>query len=351
MKRNLPSRKSFLLLFCLLSFGFSKAQSGFVQIIHNIADPSASSVAIWVIEGQTATKKFDNVNFRAATGFWEYTPNVPITFAISPAGATDVSDTIAGLSTKLTMTADSGYIIMAVGNLGNGFAQNPDGLSTKARLMVIENAKISPPSGSNFRFTFINGATDVSAINLYNESGNTAWANNVSFAEASEYVSTAPQNYQIFIQDSSTKKVLQTFVSNLGWGQRNGIIFTSGYLDPSANNNGSKLAVFVNVDNLVIPTTEVTTTTVKEITNKLNTHSYPNPTANTLSIEFTLNDNSPAALEVFDNMGRLVTTETTDAFAGNNTLRVNTTAFKTGMYFFTLKTKEGISTSRFTVSK
>ncbi len=351
MKKNLLVSKGIVLLFCLLSNNYSKAQSGFVQIIHNIADPTASSVAIWVIEGQTATKKFDNVNFRAATGFWEYTPNVPIKFAISPAGASSVADTIPGLSTELTMTPDSGYIIMAIGNLGTGFASNPNGINTKARLMVIENAKISPPNGSNFRFTFINGGTDAPTMNLFNESGNKEWANSISFANASEYISTAPQNYRIFIQDSSTKNVLQTFVSNLGWGQRNGIIFTAGYLNPSANNNGSKLEVFVNVDNLVIPTTEVTTTSIIEAIKSNKISSYPNPTKNKLLIDIGLYEASPITIEVFDNTGKKVNSQVLQGVKGKNTIEVNTTSFSNGMYYYTLKTKDGINTSRFAVSK
>lgn len=351
MKKQLHIKK--VLFVCTLlavSFG-SIAQTGWLQIIHNSADPAAANVAIWVIEGNTATKKFDNFKFRQATGYNEYTAIVPIKIAISPAGAATVADTIAGLTSELNLTANANYIAMAIGNLGTGYAANPNGKNIDFRLLVVENARIDPNNSAQFEFIVINGSTDMPTINIIDEDNTKNWGSGISYGEISSYTAMPGNMYRFFIQDSATKNTLVTYGGNFGWNQRTGVLFTSGYLNPSANNNGIKQEIYLNVDNLVLPMTELTTTSLNERLKTLQVNSYPNPSITNLNIEFTLTDNSPLALKVCDNLGRTVYTETTMGIAGSNSLKVNTTSFKTGVYFYTLKTKEGINTTRFAVNK
>jgi hypothetical protein len=321
-----------------------------LQVIHNSADPATASVDIYATVGIVNEKIVDDFEFRKATGFVDAPAVIATKISFAPANSNSIADTIAGLSQTVTLDTGKNYIAMAVGNVGTGFEANPDGENTGFRLLLVENARTAANSGNLVDLLVIHGSTDAPTVDVVVEANSSILVDNAKYGDATAYASVMPTTYRLLVQDSGNTATVASFDAPLGgFVGEAAVVFASGYLTPANDNNGPAFGLFAAVGDQVVALTN--TTSVYEVSKTIEANAYPNPTINSLNVEFTLNDNSPATLEVFDNMGRLVATETTNAFAGTNNLKVNTSTFKTGVYFFTLKTKEGINTSRFAVSK
>ena len=77
---------------------------------------------------------------------------------------------------------------------------------------------------------------------------------------------------------------------------------------------------------------------------------YPNPVTNIANIQFYLNDANNANLTIHNILGEVVYTQA-NLNQGQNIINLDASAFGAGMYFATIKTENGNTSTKFTVAK
>jgi hypothetical protein len=102
---------------------------------------------------------------------------------------------------------------------------------------------------------------------------------------------------------------------------------------------------FFSIDNI----TTINTVGVNELENISNTSLYPNPTANTLNIQFESKKETNLLIRVVDVTGKNIETLTNYSQTGANQIELNMEKFESGIYMIELI--DGISTTRMKVIK
>jgi len=224
-----------------------------VQIIHNSADPAVATVDIYV-NGDLA---LPNVPFRGATEYLEFDANETYDIVVTPAGA-DIS---AGFSFEgITFEGGENYYVVASGvATPNDFAANPDAVSTEFFLDVIPGARLTG-TGSNVDFKIYHGATDAPSVDVL-ASGVGPLAEGVAYTGVTaEYLSVAATAYVLDINVAGTETTAATFLADLSsLSGGSALVLASGFLDPSANEDGPAfglIAVLANGTVVTLPTFE-----------------------------------------------------------------------------------------------
>jgi hypothetical protein len=237
----------FIALFTLSSAAF--AQTAKVQIIHNSADPAAAEVDIYV----NGNILLDNFAFREATGFVDVPAGVILNIQVAPPNSTSSAQAIATF--PFTLADGENYYVVANGVLNPGsFASNPDAAGTAFNLFAYPGAQLSSTSASEFQVQFFHGATDVPTVDVVARNlGNIVAINNSSYSNynGTSYLGLPLQNLILDVTPGSdNSNILLTYqVNTSGLGGLSGLIFASGFLDPTANQNGEGFGVFVALAN------------------------------------------------------------------------------------------------------
>lgn len=152
----------FMTVVVMLSFpAILNAQSAYLQVVHNAADPSAAVVDVYV-NGDLA---LDNFEFRAATPFLELPAGVDIEVTIAPPNSNSVADGIATFTYNLA--ANTNYIAIANGVLDpSAFAANPEGESTAFNIYVLADVPRAATSTDNVSVNVFHGATDAPGVDI-----------------------------------------------------------------------------------------------------------------------------------------------------------------------------------------
>lgn len=344
-------RTILLLILTIIIANILKAQSTNLQLIHNSADPKLANISIWVDDGFAVTNLNNDFKFREATGFSPFPAARPTTIYITPANS-NIRDSIAGTTTTVNLDFTNSYIMMLVGNVDTGFKDNPNGKDTKFKLLIIEQARVFASASGKTEAIIINGSTDAPTIDMTAEGTNTKLASGIAYGEASGYTELDEEAYRFTVEDKDNNSTIGTFLAPFNNGDFQNqapIVFSSGYVNPQENKNGAPLAWFAVVADKVTPLTNVTST--KKLLKKIDSKLYPNPTTSDISVEFSLEKNSTATIDIYSNTGKKVLSQNINANEGNNTIGIATKGLKSGIYYYTLTTKEGISTKRFVVNK
>lgn len=245
-----------------------------VQLVHNAADPTLATVDVYV----NGALGFPDLAFRGATPFIPITANFPIQVGLAPGNSTSWADT---LKTWLYFfEPDSNYVAMAVGNLGTGFAANPNGISTAVDVVVKSNAIISTGVPSIVQFCVAHGATDAPKVDVRVRSGGPLLVNDAAYKDVTGYI-TVPANYyalEVLTADSST--LYDAWIANLsGLGGSGAFVFASGYIDSTANNNGKNFNLFA-----ALPTGQVVAFPRRQTANVQFVHNCYDPIADTVDV-------------------------------------------------------------------
>jgi hypothetical protein len=240
-------RKNVLLFLGLLLFGFHNvmAQTRF-QIIHNSADANASPISIWAeAPGFPEQLIQDNVTFRTATPFGTLLAlleGVPININVRAAGATAASPVVASLST--TLMSNTSYIIVANGILptSTGYSQNPPVFE----ISILNTARENSLVATNTDVVVHHGVTDAPAVDVYARGVATPVVNNIAYTQFQGYLPLPSTSYVLDITLAGSSTVLLSYEADLSAFQGNAItVLASGFLDPSANNNGAGFGLWV----------------------------------------------------------------------------------------------------------
>ncbi|MGB5528848.1 MAG: DUF4397 domain-containing protein [Ignavibacteriaceae bacterium] len=234
--------KNLKTLFAILIFsGINMlfAQTARLQVIHNAADPGAASVDIYLDGGLL----LDNFDFRDATPYIDAPAGTPINIGVAGPNSISAADTIKNFT--VTLTANETYVAIANGVLDpNSFAVNPDGRSTAFTLFVKAMARENGTS-SDVDFFVIHGSTDAPTVDVLARRVATL-VDDAAYGDITNYITVPPASYILDVtpgNDNST--IVASFEADLsGLGGGAAVVFASGFLDPSANQNGEAFGIF-----------------------------------------------------------------------------------------------------------
>ncbi len=238
-----------LMLLAVKSFG----QTAELQVIHNAADPAAATVDVYV-NGALA---IDDFTFRTATSFLTLPAGVPLNIGVAPGNSVSVNDTLKNFT--VTLASGDRYIAVANGVLNPAnFAVNPDGNSTAFTLFLQNNIRNMAMNGTDVDFVAVHGASDAPSVDVIARTVATI-VNDASYGDITGYVTVPPANYVLDVTPAAGAPIVASFqadLSSLGGGSA--VVFASGFLDPSANQNGASFGLFAALANGTVVTLPAT---------------------------------------------------------------------------------------------
>lgn len=214
-----------------------------VQIIHNSADPNASTVDIFA----NGDLLVDDLEFRTATEFVEV-PAGDYSIAIGAPDAGDnetLDDGEALDSWDVTLEADTSYTVVADGVIETGnFAENPDQADIALDLKVESGALAEASNEQGIDLRFHHGATDVGEAQVFSGSEQSPSAT-LDYGDFSGYLSFDNANVLRTFDarfDGAASQYVQVSPNVLSAGST-ATVLASGFADPSANQDGPELDI------------------------------------------------------------------------------------------------------------
>ncbi len=235
-----------------------------LQVIHNCADPGAATVDVYV-NGSLALNDFA---FRSATPFIPLPSGVSIEVGVAPGNSSSVNDTLK----NFTVVLDPGikYVAIASGVLAPAsFAANPNGISTAFDLTIIADVRTTALQPGTVDLVVNHGSTDAPTVDVLARTIATL-VNDASYRDVTPYITVPAADYILDVtpgNDNNT--IVASFEANLsGLGGGAGVVFASGFLDPSTNQNGEAFGLFVALPSgIVAPLNPISTARLQVIHN------------------------------------------------------------------------------------
>lgn len=273
-----------------------------VQVIHNSADPAAAVVDVY----GNSNPLIPDFAFRTATPFIDVPAGVDITIGIAPGTSTSVNDTIPGLSTTVNLTAGQSYVVIANGvTAPASFAVNPDGRPTGFALYVKPAVREAGTDGGNVDFFAFHGATDAPTVDVIAR-GVATLVDDAAYGDFTGYLSVPAALYTLDVTPAAGSLVVASFAADLSTlGGGSAVVFASGFLDPTTNQNGEAFGLFAALANgTVVPFTN--TTGIDESNIRFATGIFPNPANNRIQVGLQVKNAANAQVQVTDVTGRIV---------------------------------------------
>ena len=247
------------------------------QVIHNAADPAADTVDVYVSWVEDSTK-IDNFAFRNASAFLELPANYPLTIGIAPATSTNSGQSIATFTP--TLMGGETYAVVANGVLDSTtFALNPDNKPTSFNLLVADGIRDTALNAADVDIRVLHGATDAPSVGVNANGGAVIPA--AAYGDFSGYLSVPDTEYRIDVTGANDPSTLVApfYVDITGLAGGATLVFASGFLDPTANQNGEAFGLFAALaDGTVVPLTAVGNSRAQVI------HNSADPGADTVDI-------------------------------------------------------------------
>ncbi|MBK7141977.1 MAG: DUF4397 domain-containing protein [bacterium] len=324
-----------------------------LQVIHNAADPAAEMVDVYVNGGLL----LDNFAFRTATPFVDVPAGTPLEIGVAGSNSANASEALATFT--VTLTPGRTYVAMANGVLDpNGFAENPDGLPIGFSLYPQEGIAEKSPYGHLVNLVAFHGASDAPTVDVVPQLGKVRIPifNDLSYGSFSERRLLPAWKYILDVTPGGDNKtVVASFVADLrGLAGGAAVVFASGFLNPSANGDGSAFGLFAALADgtvLELPAASATETAVAKLDNSLPSEfaldqNYPNPFNPTTTISFSLPTPSDVSLKVYNVIGQEVASLVEGPMgAGAHTVQFDATNLSSGIYFYRL-TAGGVTQSK-----
>ncbi len=244
-----------------------------VQVIHNAADKAADSVDVYL----NGAKLLTSFAFRTATPFIDAPAGSPINIGIAAKHSMSASDTLKNF--QLTLTPGQKYVVIADGLVTPmSYAANPNGRNT-ALTLLISTPALDTTSGGNVAFAVAHGATDAPGVKVVAR-GVATLVPAAFYGDVTGYISVPAAKYTLDVRDTSGKVLVATFNADLSTlSNRTATVFASGFLNPSANQNGKAFGLFAALANgQVVTLPQITTARVQVI------HNAADPAADSVTV-------------------------------------------------------------------
>jgi hypothetical protein len=218
-----------------------------VQVIHNAADPAASTVDVFA-NGSVLINDFD---FRTATPYVDVPADTDLTIAIAGpdaadgAGDTTLDDgeTVIEEFSGVRFDADGTYLVIANGVANpDDFADNPDGEEIALSLDVFADARETTQSDDMAEVLVYHGATDVPAVDLTIDNAGSAQVSDLTYGSFAGYLEVSPAPHVV---DVAPTGVMPLHFQTPALPQDPTFtVVASGFFDPSSNQDGPALGLF-----------------------------------------------------------------------------------------------------------
>jgi hypothetical protein len=232
-----------LIATAIFSSAVLSAQTARLQVIHNAADPAAASVDVYVNGNLT----LNDFAFRTATPFIDVPAGVQLSIGVAPGNSTSVNDTLKNFN--VTLANGNKYVAIANGVLNPAsFAANPDAVSTAFTLFLQDQMRETATS-SNVDFRAVHGASDAPTVDIIARDVATL-VNDAPYGAITNYLSVPAANYILDVTPAAGSPIVASFradLSTLSGGSA--VVFASGFLTPSANQNGPAFGLYAALAN------------------------------------------------------------------------------------------------------
>ena len=221
------------------------------QLIHNAADPALGTVDV-SLNGEQAVNNF---SFRSATPFVEVPATEGVDVLVTPGGSDDT------LATRtVTFNSDEAYTVVANGVANpDDFADNPDGEPIGFEFFVEPGAD-STATGGNVDLRAVHGATDAPTVDI--DQNGTTLLDNLTYSDVTpNYLSAPAEDTRLVVTPGGSETVVASFDAPLSTLDGSAAtVLASGFLDPSANQDGPAFGLIAALPNgnvVTLPAAEV----------------------------------------------------------------------------------------------
>lgn len=312
-----------------------------LQVIHNCADPVADSVDVYI----DSVLRLNNFAFRTATPYIDINGDVTINIGIAPKNSSSVNDTLVNF--PVVFNNGETYTAIASGVLTPAsFAANPDGRSTGFTLLLEDGSREEALNASDVDVRVIHGSTDAPTVDVV-VPGAGVVVDNAAYTDFTGYLNLAPANYTLQITPGNNNAVIvAAYTANLTAVSGAAItVFASGFLDPTANQNGPSFGLYATLaDGTTFPLPVATG--LGEMNNELISSIFPNPAQDMINVSLPA-DVVAEAVQVSDISGKIILTF--PAMSNANQLAVNVSGLQSGTYFLNVVANNQVAVKRFSI--
>jgi hypothetical protein len=215
-----------------------------VQVIHNSADVLADTVDVYVNDALA----IPDFAFRSATPFIDLPAGVTLNIGIAPGNSTSVNDTLKNF--PVVLTAGEKYVVFANGVLTSGYAPNPDSRNTDFTLFVKPMAQ-EIGTGTGVDLFVLHGSTDAPTVDVkVRELSSATIVDDAAYGDITPYLTAPAQSITLDLYLGNGVNYVTSFTAPLsGLGGGAAAVFASGFLDPTANQNGAAFGLFAALPN------------------------------------------------------------------------------------------------------
>ncbi len=325
---------------------FPRRQTASVQFANNCADPIGDTVDVYI----NGAKYFSNFAYRSASPMLSImTANFPINIGIAQAGSTSVNDTF--WHDIKFFSPGQIYVGVAQGNISNGMAANPDGADNSFTLNIQNPAQSQAVDTSHFDYYFLHGAPDAPSVDIKQMGGNTLF-NDATYGAQAAYISTTPANVVLDVQNTAGTTTYASYVANFAAlaGQA-GCLVASGYLNPSANQNGKPFGLYL-IKATGGPFVQLPLyTSIANLNEEIGLNMYPNPNNGTMYITFNMPKAERVSIDITDINGSLVKSVLNETVSGQQNISIDMNDLSNGMYIARITTAGKTTNNKFTLLK
>ncbi len=324
-----------------------------VQAIHNAADPALANVSVSI--RPTALPDLDLLPIRLPVAFRQATPALPLLPAETP-----LTIEVYGGDEKLVefdleeFEAANSYVAIINGVADPAkFAPNPNSEDIAVAIFNFTPMRLQAENADNVEFLVFHGSTDAPAVDVVGR-GVGALVSNIKYGEFSRnYLSVPPAKYIIDLKPAGAPEAVAAFEADLSNARgAAGIVFASGFFDPSQNQDGPAFGLFLALPNGSVTQLPTATVSRKSGAQPLAQFSaYPNPVREALNLTWTQVQAADARFELTDLAGRTVRTlDFGQLPAGTTSQRVDLAGLPQGAYLYSVRSGNLVSTGKVMIS-
>lgn len=331
----------------LQEFGYPvDAPASYIQLVHNSADPELDELEV-KIEDEMQLK----LNYLSATEFKEIYPGE---HKIAVRTTEDEPDTLMTDTFTVGNSHRSQITVAGVHQVDN-FSGNPDERITNLHLNSVTQISEQASDDEQIAVRIGHTSTDLQTVDLLVEESDIL-ADTLSLGEWTDHMLLDPEHNNWRMTDSETGDLIDDFRFSLEDMTGETVIAqTSGFLEPSANQDGASLGMIaVQADGTVHEADIVTATEEgSDIPDQVElSQNYPNPFNPATTIEYAIPEETEVRLEVYNILGERVTVLVEEtAQPGTYEATWNASEMASGVYIYRLQAGDKTYTRQMTFVK
>lgn len=207
-----------------------------------------------------------------------------------------------------------------------------------AELSVSEGIK---PSGDNNDIQIIHGAPDLGEANVrildqtINRSVIEILGTGMKYQDIGDYVSLAPEEYNVAIYESKTDSLIEVYAIDLSQAsQQHGVLILSG--SGRSHADGLTIMGVWQDGDIFFPDVVTSTQDQPIIPDPVTVGNYPNPFSGSTHLWFNLHETASVEVEVIDILGRTTFNSIPGKMesGGKHQYEIDTTSWPSGVYFY-----------------